>query len=519
MRALTQWLALAPLFVIAGCSTLQQSPRLTSSESVISLSPTDSKLGEALAHYSQGLIKEAALGTEQSAFLHFKQAAALDPDYFPLSIRVAADYVRRKDYVGAVAVLKSLERTHPDSVELRLLLGSVYQTQGNEKEAVRCFQSVICMAPERADGYLRLAAMKILAMDSPQAMKVIREGLRHVKTPLSLIELCENGGRLFVAGNDIPGAIPLFEQVLILKPGDDAVREVLTRCYVAAGQERKALAELAFLLKKNPEDAQIAFWAGELYELLGDRDKALVVYNFASQHDARNLSVVLRKASLEMQADTRQALKTLLDAAQRFPEDVRCRVYLALLYMQLNQYSEAVKQFDDVARRIDQDESSRSQLQPLFYFWYGSACERVGRPEEAERYLARYLVANPDSAETLNYLAYMWAERGVRLDEAQNYITKALSQDPDNGAYLDTQGWILYKRGDYSKALKCLKTALRMAGGDPDIFDHLGDVCAALSKPREAIKWWASSLKMAPDNKAVREKLIKAGGDPLHPGH
>ncbi|MEI6168556.1 MAG: tetratricopeptide repeat protein [bacterium] len=406
MRAVTQWLALAPLFVIAGCSTFQQTPRLASSGSALSLSAADANLGEALAHYSQGLIAEASLGAGQSAFFHFKQAAALDPAHIPLNLKVVADYIGRKDYTGAVSVLNSLERAHPDVVEIRLLSGSVYQAQGNPKEAVRQFQAAIRLAPERPDGYIRLGTLRAMAGDSRKAMGVVLDGLRQVKDPQPLIEFCEAVGYLFVSGQDVPGAIPFFEQVLAYKSGHDAVREALARCYVAVGQERKALAEFGVLLKAHPED-------------------------------------------------------------------LRLRVVMALLSMQADQYGEAVKQFDDVARRVEGNASLATQLQPLFYFWYGNTCERVGRWEDGERYLLRYLAANPESSEALNYLAYMWAERGVNLDKAGSYIKKALVQEPDNGAYLDTLGWIQYKQGDYRTAEKTLIQALKKLGDDPAIVEHL----------------------------------------------
>lgn len=449
MRAFIQWLSLAPLFVIAGCSTIHQTPRLASSSSALSLSSADSDLGEALAHYSQGLIAEASAGSSPSAIGHFRQAAALDPAHIPLSLKVAADYIGRKDYTGAVTVLKSLELTHPDSVEIGLLLGSVYQTQGNQDEAVRQFRSVIRKAPERSDGYIRLATLLALDLEARKARAVIRDGLRHVKNPQPLIDFCESAGRLFIAGKDIPGAILFFEQVLDYRPDDAAVREALARCYVVVGKERKALAAFKMLQKQNPDNPQVAFWIGELYELMGDTGKALEAYTRAGRGEATLLPVFLRKA---------------------------------LLYMQLEQYSEAVRQFDEVARRVERDESFAKQLPALFYFWYGSACERAGRLDEGEKYLSRFLAVNPDSAEALNYLAYMWAERGVNLDQAETYITKALGQEPDNGAYLDTQGWIQYKRGDYGNALKNLERALRLAGDDPAIVAHLRAVRAALKK-------------------------------------
>jgi len=411
MRAFTQWLALAPLFFIAGCSTFQQTPRLTSSGSALPLSEADAKLGEALAHYSQGLISEATLGSSQSALSHYRQAAALDPTHIPLNLKVTADYIVRRDYTGAVSILQTLELTHPDSVEIRLLLGSVYQTQGKRDEAVRQFRSVIRMVPERPDAYIRWATILALERDSRKALAVVEDGLRHVENPQPLFEFCESLGRLLVVGKDIPGAIRFFEKI--------------------------------------PDNPQVAFWLGELHELQCDYTKAMKAYGRAGKEEAFKLPAALS---------------------------------MALLYMQLDQPAAALPHFDEVARRIEGDEVLASRMPPLFYFWYGCACERGGRVEAGEKYLNRYLAANPDSAETLNYLAYMWAEQGTNLEQAGAYIAKALAQEPDNGAYLDTQGWIQYKQGDYDNALKNLERARRQVGSDPTIKTHLRVVRAALNK-------------------------------------
>ena len=44
----------------------------------------------------------------------------------------------------------------------------------------------------------------------------------------------------------------------------------------------------------------------------------------------------------------------------------------------------------------------------------------------------RILESNPDHSGVLNYLGYMWADRGIRLHEALAYIRKATEMDPYN---------------------------------------------------------------------------------------
>ena len=62
-----------------------------------------------------------------------------------------------------------------------------------------------------------------------------------------------------------------------------------------------------------------------------------------------------------------------------------------------------------------------------FYFQLGAADERARNYEEAEKYFRRCLELQPDFSEAMNYLGYMWAERGLNLVEARQLIEKAVA--------------------------------------------------------------------------------------------
>ena len=55
----------------------------------------------------------------------------------------------------------------------------------------------------------------------------------------------------------------------------------------------------------------------------------------------------------------------------------------------------------------------------------------------------------------------MWAEKNVHLDEAEEMIKKALEIDPDNGAYLDSLGWVKFRKGKFEEALSDLAARRR----------------------------------------------------------
>jgi Flp pilus assembly protein TadD len=92
-------------------------------------------------------------------------------------------------------------------------------------------------------------------------------------------------------------------------------------------------------------------------------------------------------------------------------------------------------------------------------------------------------------------------------------IEKAVSLQPTNAAYLDSLGWVLFKQGHTKEALKPIRKAIEFSE-EPDatLFDHLGDIYAALKQLDKAREAWRKSLEIEP-NKEV-EKKLKAEASP-----
>ena len=71
------------------------------------------------------------------------------------------------------------------------------------------------------------------------------------------------------------------------------------------------------------------------------------------------------------------------------------------------------------------------------------------------------------------------------------------SDDKDNAAYVDSLGWVLFRRGKIEEARKELERAVKLdEEGDPVIFDHLGDVYLRLRMRPEASRAWQRALEL-----------------------
>ena len=93
-------------------------------------------------------------------------------------------------------------------------------------------------------------------------------------------------------------------------------------------------------------------------------------------------------------------------------------------------------------------------------------------------------------------------DRRQKLKEAQ----VGPEDDQDNAAFIDSLGWVLFRRGRFQDALQELqKAAALQDGNDPVIWDHLGDVYFRLDQPAKARESWTTGVKLYEKEKRRRQ--------------
>jgi Tfp pilus assembly protein PilF len=143
-------------------------------------------------------------------------------------------------------------------------------------------------------------------------------------------------------------------------------------------------------------------------------------------------------------------------------------------------------------------DSTRNPAERYQYLRRLALCYQLqGNDSRATETLSRALLLKPDEVGLNNDVAYGWIDRGIRLAEAEPMIRYALSREPRQGAYLDTYGWLLYKRGVFAEARKwLLRAGGALADPDPVILDHLGDTCWQLRESEKAVEYWTAAVEL-----------------------
>lgn len=96
------------------------------------------------------------------------------------------------------------------------------------------------------------------------------------------------------------------------------------------------------------------------------------------------------------------------------------------------------------------------------------------------------IARQPTNARMLNALADLLSGTDDGLDEAETLVRRALAIEPQSGMFLDTYGWILFKRKKAKEALQILERANAQLPDHPIVLYHLGAAHHALGRVSEA---------------------------------
>ena len=121
---------------------------------------------------------------------------------------------------------------------------------------------------------------------------------------------------------------------------------------------------------------------------------------------------------------------------------------------------------------------------------------------DAERDLRQILQNEPDNAVALNSLGYMLTDDSQRYREAEELLTKAHNLKPDDPVIIDSLGWLHYRLGNYTDAIRELRQAYT-SYQEPAVAAHLGEVLWVTGAQEEARAIWQEGIKQAPDDQTI----------------
>ena len=235
---------------------------------------------------------------------------------------------------------------------------------------------------------------------------------------------------------------------------------------------------------------------------------SLDVYIEQGFKNARNADYELSKTQF---VTARKKLKELIN----YRNKARYLLKYGLLCELLGEPDKALKEYKKVIS-LDPDETDAYIRASRIYSAMGEKNLRDGKTESAKQkyktaseLMLKVVPARKSKTELLNFTAYILALSGEKLDFAEKLVKEALKDNNENSAYIDTLGWILFKKGNVNAALKKMIHANQLTSDDPVLTDHLGDIYYKLGQPEKAKEMWEKSLSIDANNISVKNKLNK----------
>lgn len=528
------------------------------------LSRSAQREAEVHTWYALGIFAEENDGPEKALQI-YRRVLDRHPGFLSLSLGVAQEFLRRGDFPAALATTKDAAKARPEAYlpefvaaeiyyrhlakpdmaerhaqkALRLaprefapyeLLWEIHTHQGAISQANAVLDAAAAVTDASAEFYLSLAELHrrwettdatAQARDTARRQTALRRAVAVApENPEVLIRVAD----LYAIYLEVQEAAELYEKAHSLVPAWPFLRDKLTVALIEAGRRKEAIPYLQEMAAANPQDihaldqlAQLCLEQNRLEEAILYLQKALLLQPQDVRRHHQLIDLLLGEQMLEL------AHIHLRRAMESFPRSGIFPYLQGATLMRMEKPEEAIRYFEQAL--AEAPFVRVSFVGGDFYFEYGVAAEQVGRYDLAAQLFRKAIEIDPaNAARASNYLGYMWVERNENLDEAERLIRQALAAEPQNGAYLDSLGWLHYRRGNFAEALAVLlRAAEALSSPDPVVYEHIGDTYRALGRHPEALLFWQKALKLDADNVALNEKIEEfsartAGAfpDPVH---
>ncbi len=471
---------------------------LTAARRAVALDPADTDLRWLVIRTLQGVGDDSATAVELEAL------RTLAPQDLQVYEQLSNLYRRTGQRTRLIALLDQLRRVPDLSTNARLaIVRQYYEAAALEKAEEGC-REILKDDPGVGQAWHALGLILMARRDTAAAAAACRQAVAHVDIrehePIRqmLVTLYRSG--------------VFLDPILNEAPPDTTFLFALGRTFLASRDTslyRKAVQVLDRAASGVQPSAEQWIDVANAHRINGDFQQAVDLLQKAASLFPRNGDLHYTMGYALIGAGKLEEAAAAFQKALAINADNPLYRYgMGLVQQRRKQWPEAVLTFQGLAEK-----TQRTPLYIDVLFSLGSSLERAGRFGESVEVFQKLINLAPQHAEALNYLGYMFAEKGVRLEEAEGLVKRALEIDGDNGAFLDSLGWTYYQLGRYRDAEPLLDQAIqaeiaRKSDGEnlAVIYDHIGDNAQKLGNAEKARDAWKKALDANPGDKKITAK-------------
>ncbi len=371
-------------------------------------------------------------------------------------------------YTEAAEKYKRMLEIDPSNKALQRQLAETYGRAGNFKDAIKILESILEVDEDNPDALAALADVYLAQRDYERALGLYQKVLnRQQNNPEIQLRIgIAYFGQIQHDSTFLAKAKPIFEQVNKQAPND--WRPYLYLSMIAATEKNDSLAR-QYLQRVT----QLAEWNGDAWWYLGmsffekgEYQKLLETMEQAKKVVPRDFRVYLLMGLAYSRSDQPgQAVTVLRHALALKPDDLNTLSTLALTLDGLRRFAESDSLYE-AALKID------PKYHLVLNNYSYSLAERGLNLERALAMALEAIAAEPENASYLDTVGWIYFKMG-KFEEAERYIAKAIAAGGASATVYEHMGDICFKLGQKDMAGQYWKQALKMNAANEALREKL----------------------------------------------
>jgi predicted Zn-dependent protease len=365
------------------------------------------------------------------------------PDSVELTVLLARAHLANKENDLARDTLARAVTLNPRKPQFRYLLASYLSTQKDYAGALREVDELLRERPGDTQALQATAEIQNAAGRPLEAEAALKRMIQAApESPLGYYRLAQ----FYMTQNRNAAALAQLETAAANAPRDLEVLGALVRLMLVETKADAAVARLRQALKAQPEGPALHVMLGELLSAQKKYDEAAPLFRRAIELAPRLESAYVNLAQLQLaQRDAAGAQQLLEQGLKQVPRSLLLGSLLAEIHQQQGNFDGAIARYEVLIGFMPGNDLVANNLASLLSDHRNGDAAALARAAELSR----------------------------RFEKSPNPL------------YLDTLGWVYYRRGDYAKAAEVLARAVQGADA-PLLHYHLGMAMHRAGKVAEA---------------------------------
>ncbi len=445
-------------------------------------------------HESRGNLDRA-----EALYREVIDQAGTEPSGLTARNRVAALLARKNDTAGAEALIAEVLQENASDNDALVLRANLALARNDAPAAIGDLRSVLRDQPNAPPVMRALAQAHVQNNELALAEETLRTASaanpQDAPTRLDLASILLRTGRL-------DQARPLLEKLVSESPANLQAAEGLFRVQVGMNDLGAARTTAEGLQSSRPDLGIGFYFAAMMDEAARNPDAARTGYEAALQRQPDSAEPLAALVRLDVGQNQRaRAIERLETVISQFPDNVIARNLKGEVLTADQQFAEAQAVFSEAIAKAPQwwmpyrglaiakiaagdIDGATAALDEGFDKTGGAFAlasdlaalyERTQRADEAIKVYERVVAKNPGSIPAANNLAMLlvsYRSDAASLDRARQLADQLTAST--EASYVNTRGWVMYKRGEYQEALPLLQQAVNQSPDSPVMRYHLG---------------------------------------------